>query len=157
MNKAAKLYWENFWQCQTPPSTVVAETFGDSPQLADEIATLIVSGKKTATCSSHALYQLEGHPLPIIGFYTIVLDGDDQPVAIIKTTNVQLIEMNKVPAELAAKEGEGDLSLAYWYSGHKNYFTRALAEFGLEFSDDMFLVFEIFEVVDVRKASNATV
>jgi len=58
--------------------------------------------------------------------------------------------MNEVSAEFAALEGEGDLSYDYWWKGHKTFFTAELAEYGKEFSDNMLVVCEWFEVVDVK-------
>jgi uncharacterized protein YhfF len=49
-----------------------------------------------------------------------------------------------VTAEFARKEGEGDLSLAYWRKEHKAFFERE----GF-YSDRMELVAEEFEVVEV--------
>ena len=149
MNKEAEQYWENFWQGKEKPTNVICEQFGNE-EIADELASLIVSGKKTATCSAHILYELENQPIPKVGEYTIVLDRKDAPVAIIKTTEVQLVKMNEVAEELASKEGEGDLSYQYWYDGHKRYFTAELKEHGLEFAEDMLLIFEKFDLVDVK-------
>jgi len=58
--------------------------------------------------------------------------------------------MNEVPVEFAIAEGEGDLSYEYWWNAHKKFFTIELAEFGLEFSEDMLGICERFELVDVK-------
>ena len=149
MNEKAKNYWDEFWQGKEQPKTVVAEQFGFEEH-ADELAQLIIYGKKTATCSAYTLFELENEPLPTVGLYTIVLNSKNDPVAIIRTSEVQIIKMNEVPEELALAEGEGDLTYDYWWNGHKNYFTQELKEHGLEFSEDMLLVFERFELVDRR-------
>jgi len=150
MNENAKLYWDEFWKGSEQPKVVTAEQFGFD-EIVDELAQLIIDGKKTATCSAHILYELENEPLPAVGKYTIVLDSKREAVAIIKTTEVQLIKMNEVPEELVLEEGEGDLTFEYWWNGHKYFFTEELAEHGLEFSEDMLLVFERFELVDVKR------
>ncbi|MCL2400320.1 MAG: ASCH domain-containing protein [Defluviitaleaceae bacterium] len=147
MNESAQLYRNEFWKGKEQPKSVVAEQFGYDG-IVDELAQLIINGKKTATCSAYALYEIENLPLPTIDMYTIILNSKDDPVAIIKTTEIQLIKMNEVPEELAL--AEGDLTFEYWWNGHKEAFTNELAEFGLEFSEDMLLVFERFEVVDVK-------
>ena len=82
--------------------------------------------------------------------YTIILDSKNDPIAIIRTNEVQIVKINEVPEELALAEGEGDLTYEYWWSGHKKYFTIELKEHGLEFSEDMPLVFERFELIDVK-------
>jgi len=151
MNEQAKTYWNNFWAGQEAPTQVTAEKFGYD-EIVDELADLIASGKKKATCGAHALYELENEPLPVAGKYTIVLNSKEEPVAIIKTTEVILIKMNEMTPELAAEEGEGDLSFQYWWDGHVKAFTMFFAEHGLEFSDDILLVFERFELVDVKNS-----
>ena len=152
MNEKAKQYWDEFWKGKEQPTSVVAEQFG-LEEHADELAQLIIDGKKTATCSAHVLYELENDPLPEVGLYTIILNSKDDPVAIIRTSEVQIIKMNEVPEELALAEGEGDLTFEYWWNGHKKFFTTQLEEHGLEFSEDMFLIFERFELVDVKKVN----
>ena len=149
MNEQAQQYWDEFWQGQNKPILVKAEQFG-YPEIADELAQLIIAGKKTATCSGYDFYLWDNELLPAIGLYTIILNSKDEPVAIIKTTDVQVMPMNEVPLEFIVAEGEGDLSYEYWWEGHKHFFTRELAEYGKEFSEDMLLVCEWFELVDVK-------
>jgi len=150
MNEKAQQYWNEFWQGKEQPTNVKAEQFGMGDEMVDELTQLIIDGKKTATCSNYESYKQENEPIPTTGMYTIILNSKDEPVAIIKTTDVQLIPMNEVTPEFAVAEGEGDLSYQYWYDGHKHFFTIELAEYGKEFSEDMLLVCEWFEVVDVK-------
>ena len=149
MNGNAQLYWNEFWQGKTPPENMIAEQFGRAyTPLADELAKEIVMGKKTATCPAYLFYELENEPLPKIGDYTIVLNSKDEPVAIIKNTEIQIIPMNKVTKEMAIAEAG---SYEYWRESHVNFFTAELAEYGKEFSEDMLLVWTWFEVVDINK------
>ena len=152
MNDKTQQYWNTFWEGKISPTLVTAEQFGlEYSEMADELAQLIIIGKKSATCSAYDSYQLENEPLPEKGSYTIILNSQDEPVAIIKTTDVQILPMNEVSEDFAAAEGEGDLSYSYWWEGHKRYFTLELAEYGKDFSEDMLVVCERFELVDVRK------
>jgi len=151
MNEKAQQYWNKFWVGREQPVNVKAEQFGmPGTEMPDQLAQLIIDGVKTATCSNYEAYKQECEPIPEVGLYTIILNSKDDPVAIIKTTNVQIIPMNEVTPEFAAAEGEGDLSYEYWYNGHKNYFSIELAEYGKEFTEDMLLVCERFELVDVK-------
>ena len=127
--------------------TYVAEGFGDNPKLADELGQLIVSGKKTGTCSALWEWEAEGNPIPQPGLISIVLDGLDQPICIIETTEVLVSRFNTVDEEFAHAEGEGDLSLEYWREAHKKFFSRVLPKFGREFSEDMPLVCERFKLI----------
>lgn len=116
--------------------------FGDSPQLADELLQLVLAGEKTATCSSYVAYQQE--KAPQLGDYSVILDGRGEARCVIRTRALLLIRFCDVSAELAAKEGEGDKSLACWREGHQAFFTREGT-----FAPDMWLVFEEFERVAV--------
>ena len=116
---------------------------GDSPELAHELATLIVKGIKTASCGSFASYHQE-EPAPRIGSYNIILDGQDVPVCVIRLVSMRLVRFCDVTEAFARKEGEGDLSLGYWRKEHQQFFTRE----GY-FSDEMELITEEFEVVEI--------
>jgi uncharacterized protein YhfF len=151
MNKKAQQYWNEFWKGKAQPTLVKAEQFGaEYTEMANELAQLIIEGKKTATCSHYDSYRIEDEPIPVVGLHTIILNSQDEPVAIIETINVQIIPMNKVSVDFAAAEGEGDLSYEYWWEGHKSFFTEELAKYGKEFSEDMLLICERFKLVDVN-------
>ncbi|MCO4312726.1 ASCH domain-containing protein [Pectobacterium versatile] len=117
-------------------------SFGDSPELADELLQLVLKGHKTATCSSYHMFKNE--ETPQVGDYNIVLDGAEQPSCVIRTRSLTLVRYCDVTAEMAAKEGEGDKSLAFWREGHQTFFEREST-----FTPDMLLVFEEFELIEV--------
>lgn len=149
MNEASQLYWNEYWesQGQEKPQSVSAWQFGDDP---DMLAQLVVDGVKTATCSGLIFYEIENVPLPAVGDYSIILNSEDEPLAIIKTVEVTIMPMNEVPEEFAVAEGEGDRTYHYWKETHERFFTKALDDLGLEFSEDMMLVCERFKLVDVK-------
>jgi uncharacterized protein YhfF len=148
MNQAAKTYWDEYWKEQEKPASVSAWQFGVD---ADRLAKLVIDGIKTATCSGLVFYELENEPLPAVGDYSIVLNSQDMPVAIIKTISVEIIPMNEVPEEFAVAEGEGDRTYQYWKDAHIKFFTEELSKVGLAFSEDMLLVCERFELIDAKK------
>jgi uncharacterized protein YhfF len=113
--------------------------FGDSPALADELLDLVIKGVKTATCST------EDEPnTSKPGELWIVLDGRGQARCVIESTEVTYRRFGEVDATFAHEEGEGDRSLAYWRSAHRNYFGRLG-----KFSEDMMLMCERFRLVEV--------
>ncbi len=148
MNQAAKDYWEQFWGVEERPEVVSAWMFGES---ADELAQAVIEGRKTATCSAHVLYEMENESVPVIEEYSIILNSLEEPVAIIKTVEVSVIPMNEVTEEFALAEGDG--SYRNWKEIHERYFKRELGKVGLEFTEDMLLVCEKFELVDVKNKS----
>jgi len=128
-------------------ATYVAESFGDSPGLADELTALVLAGAKTATCSALWEWEAANDPLPHVGLHTIVLDAHGLPRCIIETTEVIIRAYDQVDAQFAWEEGEGDRSLAYWRDAHRRFFTRTLPRVGRTFAPDMPLVCERFRLV----------
>ena len=150
---------EQFWQeylATLPPDApahrevYLAEGFGDSPRMADELGALVVAGAKTATCSALWEWQASGEPLPQVGDKMIVLAGDQTPLCLIETTEVAIRPFNEVDARFAAEEGEGDRSLAYWREAHWRYFSRTLPQIGKTPTEEMPLVCERFRVIHRR-------
>ncbi|MFB1083010.1 ASCH domain-containing protein [Jeotgalibacillus sp. JSM ZJ347] len=150
MNEASQKYWTEFWNTQgkEQPASVTAWQFGAVP---DQLAQLVIDGVKTATCSGLVFYELENEPLPAVDDYSIILSSKDEPLAIIRTSQVEQMPMNEVPEEFAIAEGEGDRTYRYWKEAHERFFKKELNEIGLEFTEDMMLVCERFELVDVNK------
>jgi uncharacterized protein YhfF len=150
--EAIEAYWQKFLSTLPPDSpchskSYIAEGWGDSPGLADELGALIAQETKTGTCSALWEWDAEGNPIPEKGLVTIVLDGRGEPLCIVETVEVTIRNYNEVAADFARAEGEGDLSLEYWRAAHKNFFSHTLAKIGKEFSEDMPLVCERFRVI----------
>ncbi|WP_294034393.1 ASCH domain-containing protein [uncultured Moraxella sp.] len=57
-------------------------SFGDNPQMADELVQLVLSGKKTATCTALAWHLAE--PLPPVGSLQVITDGQNVPACVIQ-------------------------------------------------------------------------
>ncbi|MDZ5610472.1 ASCH domain-containing protein [Bacillus pseudomycoides] len=148
MNQLAQKYWNEYWGENEKPQSVSAWQFGASP---DYLAQLVIDGVKTATCSGHIFYELDNEPLPRINDYSIILNSHDEPVAIIKTIEVTVTPMNEVSEEFAIAEGEADRTYDYWRKVHIKFFTEELHKIGREFSEDMLLVCERFELIDIKR------
>ena len=114
---------------------------------ADELALLVTIGIKTATSSAYPLYELKRESLPLPNVYSVILDSRGNAVCVIQTTKVEVVPFDKVTAEHAYREGEGDKSLEHWREVHEKFFTKALNKVGVDFTLDMKVVCEEFEVV----------
>jgi uncharacterized protein YhfF len=114
-------------------------SFGDSPQLADELLALVLSEPKRATCWAESQGLLSAK----VGKSMVVLDGQGNPKAVLKTVELTKRRFNEVDQAFASDEGEGDLSLEYWRSAHARYFTRL----GL-FAPGMMLWCERFKLIE---------
>jgi uncharacterized protein YhfF len=152
VNAIISEYWQKFLATLPPKSPyrihkMIAESWGDSPAMADELGALIAAGTKTATCSALAEWEYEGEEIPQPGLLTIVLDGKGDPLCIVETIEVTVKPFHQVDAAFACEEGEGDRSLEYWRSTHKRFFERTFACIGAEFSEDISLVCERFRLI----------
>ena len=121
--------------------------FGDSPELADELAALVKQGIKTATADLVWIVEFEARSIPKTGDFSVVLDGAGDPVCIIQTTDISIRPYEKVPPEFAYDEGEGDRSLAYWRQAHWSYFGRRCADIGRKPTLTMPVICEHFRLV----------
>lgn len=147
---------EKYWHKYTEENHLTLETpdfwmFGDgSKELADELANLVLLGKKTGTCATKESYIVEKENVPEVGQHDIILNGDSKPVAIIKYTKIQEIPMNQVSEEFAISEGEGDLSYDYWYKEHEKFFINEFKNYRLNYTPEIMLICQTFEVVFCR-------
>ena len=114
---------------------------------ANELVELVLRGKKTATASALWVYEYENEPVPSEGDHSVITDWDGKAKCVIQTVKVQIVPFNEVTAEMARKEGEGDLSVDYWRKGHTVFFKEECQEIGREFSEVMPVVFEEFALV----------
>jgi uncharacterized protein YhfF len=128
-------------------ATPDAFTFGGEGALADELAVLVLSGRKRATTSLEIEFTSENEPLPKPGSVSIVLRGDLQPVAVIECLTIKTVPFESVDAEFAAIEGEGDGSLAYWRVAHIEYFTGVCERHGLSFHAAMPVLCQTFRLL----------
>ena len=141
----ADAMWQAFLREKNLPNCEFdAWAFGEQ---ADLLGQLVRNGVKTATASAYPLYELEQEPLPAEGEYSVILDGKDNALCVIKTTKVTVVPFCEVSAQHAYQEGEGDRSLEFWRQGHERFFTECLKEADLTFTPDMPVVCEEFEVV----------
>ncbi len=116
---------------------------------ANELAELVRKGIKRATSSLYLLYKLENEEakIPKVGDLSIITNYYGNPFAIIENTLIEFSPFNKVSAEFAFKEGEGDKTLNDWKRTHKEFFNNELKKYNIEFDDSMLVVLEHFKVV----------
>lgn len=146
---AVEACWQAF--CRThsvsPDQRYDVFAFGDTPALAEELLALVLAGPKRATAAPVMEFERAGDPLPAPGIYSVVLNGRGEPGCIIRTTEVTVQPFDRVDARFAWDEGEDDRTLASWIEGHRRYFTRQCASWGVAFDERMPIVFERFELV----------
>jgi uncharacterized protein YhfF len=100
-----------------------AVRFAFSGPERDRLVAAVLRREKTATSSLLAEWLLDDTELPAAGERRDVLDSNDNPVAVIETTAVDVIRLGEVDLALAREEGEGFKSVADWRQAHERFWT----------------------------------
>jgi uncharacterized protein YhfF len=125
----------------------VVASFGDSPEMATELADLVMARMKRATASLARDYGEDREPIPRPGDFVLVVDGEGCPRFIWRTTELTIKPLSEVDEAFAWDEGEGDRTRDWWLAAHRRYFGRQASREGFEFDDNILTAFERFEVV----------
>ena len=152
MSEPASAFWRRYLGTLPPKHPHLrarfdAFSFGDEPALADELAALVLAGRKRATASLPAEFTGAGLALPAAGDVSVVTLADGSPVTIIELVEVRHIPFESVDASFAADEGEGNGTLASWRAAHLKYFGRVSLRLGCEFDEETLVICQRFSVV----------
>jgi uncharacterized protein YhfF len=121
--------------------------FANDEAAANQLGELARAGIKTAT--SRLLWEFEANEeeLPQPGDLSIITDWQSRPLCIVETTAVEVRPFDRVTAEHAFGEGEGDRSLEGWRAAHWLDFSEGCSRLGRPAAADMPVVCERFRVV----------
>ena len=157
---------EPFWlayqrACQVKVPGFSASAFGHTRALADTLAALVVAGVKRAQATPLRDFAAEvaapdaeqSADLPQPGDHLVVLDGSGVPCAIVRTTQVEKRLFNQIDDAFAFEAGEGDLTLRWWLTAHRQDFAERAEAEGFDADERMELLLEYFEVVWPQLAS----
>lgn len=143
------IFWKDFLiktnRCETTKYLDVFH-FELTEKWANELLRLVLIGQKKATASSLWSYEIEGERVPKVGDLSIVTDWEGVPRCVIETSAVTIIPFSEITYDICKREGEDD-TLESWRAGHRRFFKGEGKELGYEFSNDMPVIFEDFEVV----------
>jgi uncharacterized protein YhfF len=90
----------------------------------DRLVDAVLKGEKTAASSLLAEWVLDDQELPAVGDRREVLDSEDNPVAVIELTAVDVIRLGDADLTLAREEGEGFESVAEWRQTHERFWAE---------------------------------
>ena len=143
---------EPFWlayqhTCGVKVEGFSASALGHSRELADTLARLILSGVKRAHATLLRDFEKDLEPLPQPGEHLVVLDGEGTARAIVRCTHVEKRLFNQIDDGFAFEAGEGDLTLRWWLTAHRQDFAERGEVEGFEVSERTELVLEYFELV----------
>ena len=148
MNDKVKDFWIKFCNEKRLPTDTKyqAWSFGNTKEMADELAELVNCNIKTATTSAFELYEI-GDDIPEVGEYNIILGGSKEPVCITQTKVVYIMPYNLITPEHAWHEGEGDRSYKYWREVHDRFFVEEYKSEGKKFYEQAPMLCEVFEKI----------
>ena len=121
--------------------------FGNSAEMALELADLVIAGVKTATASLAKTNEVEPENAPVDDGYSVVTDFAGEPLCIIQTAEIRHLPFCQVNADFAFDEGEGDRTLEYWRRVHHDYFTREASKLGFDFDENSIVCCERFKLL----------
>jgi uncharacterized protein YhfF len=143
---------EPFWlayqrACDVKVEGFSASALAESRVLADERVELVLAGIKRAHATLLRDFQKDLDPLPQVGDHLVVLDGAGRPRAIVRCTHVELRHFNDIDNAFAFDAGEGDLTLRWWLTAHRQDFAERAEREGFEVDERLELVLESFQLV----------
>ena len=142
-------FWADFCDASAidPATPYQVWSFGNSPEMASELAGLVMSGTKTATASLFETNKLKPGQAPVDAGYSVVTTYEGEPLCVIQTAEIRYVHFCNVDAEVAYDEGEDDRTLGAWRKGHLAYFTREAAECGFDFDENSIVCCERFRLL----------
>ena len=120
--------------------------FGTPGESRARLIDFIVNGNNRATAGLLDDYTKESEPVESVGECLAMLDNDNQHVATLRVTRVEVSRFIDVPDEFALAEAEGDLNAADFRASHSEYWSRI----GETITDETQIVQVYFELLSHR-------
>ena len=120
--------------------------FGTPGESRTRLIDFIVNGNKRATAGLLDDYAKESEPVESVGECLAMLDNDNQHVATLRVTRVEVSRFIDVPDEFALAEAEGDLNAADFRASHSAFWSRI----GETVTDETQIVQVYFELLTHR-------
>ena len=143
---------ESFWldyqrACEVDVPGFAATALGQTRAVADELAELIVRGIKRAHATLEHDFVSDADPLPQPADHLVVLDGRGRPRAIVRNSHVERRHFDEIDDAFAFEAGEGDLTLRWWLTAHRQDFAERAEREGFQVGERVVLILEYFERV----------
>ncbi len=140
---------------QSPPALPDLPGFASPGALRERLSGLVLAGAKTAAFDLDAIARLDPATYPTAGATWTMHDSQGRPLAVLRTTSVQLVTMANVTREMSDAEGESFASVTEWRTGHIAYWTGEIEQTRSQLKDptwnlgdDTLLVFEQFTLIE---------
>jgi uncharacterized protein YhfF/DNA-binding CsgD family transcriptional regulator len=142
-------FWNSFRRHEGLGQTNYQATrFRTLPAQADQLLTMMSIGAMRATMGP-MYYFGEGREEPVssVGDYAVLVDRQQRPRLIWRTTGVRLAPLSSVTDEFVWLTGEGNGERPDWLREVGDSFTRQARIHGFDMHDDIETMFETLEVV----------
>jgi uncharacterized protein YhfF len=126
---------------------------GPTDDSAEDGALLIVRGLKTATASLLWSYEASHRPRPQVGSLHVVENARDQPVCVIRTTELIIRPFREVDQRFAYDFGEWDRSLKMWRQECWQLFAATCTQLGRDPDHAMPILCQRFRVLNSESSS----
>jgi uncharacterized protein YhfF len=147
--QAARELWQRCATSLDVPLTqaVRVRRFGDTAPMTDALTGLIMSGEKTITATTPWLTAVDPSRRGFPGAFWVVVNADGEPQGVLRTTDIKQTRFDAVTEADSQYEGKPVRPLEAWRKVHRDFFGRVLQPLGKEWSADMPVTLERFEVV----------
>ena len=120
---------------------------GEPGELRSRLIDLIVNGNKRATAGALEWDYEPGELIEAVGEKFAVVGNNNEHVATIEITRVEVSRFADVPDEFALAEAEGDLTGDDFRDSHLKFWN----ECGYDINDDSKIVLAYFELIEVHQ------
>jgi uncharacterized protein YhfF len=146
------LQTDAFWESNAPTTNGMSPNYsvrriGGNVKTTNIILELIVGGHKTGTFGLKWLQDIKRQPAFSVGCYSVLVDINNFPNAIIQTTQIAIINYCDITEEHLLIEGPNARTLGVWKDIHWPYWSGLLEEASLAPSLTMPIVVETFALV----------
>ncbi len=95
-------------------------------ELRRQLVDAVLRGEKTATAGLLEEFEADGEEVGRAGDRCLLLDHDDEPVAVVEVTESRVLPAREVDVAFAKDEGEGFETVEEWRVAHERFFERPI-------------------------------
>ncbi len=144
--------WENFREAsdRSLPEDFTLLQFGNTKEMADDLANLVMAGEKTATSSLVPVNDHYNRKVSDVGDCYLLLGGNKECLAFLQVTKTDTRSFDSITPQFAKEEGDGTFEC--WLEIHQAYYGYQMTLLGETLQADTNLHCEWFEVIyDLRE------
>ncbi|MEQ8735421.1 MAG: ASCH domain-containing protein [Rhodospirillaceae bacterium] len=148
---------DSFWAQAQTTGVVSGDDYwvrriGANKFVVDSILSLVLDGEKCGTFGLKWLHERQPETAPVLNGYAVLVNMDEAPKAIIKTTKITPVAYKDITEEHLVIEGPGARALDRWRDIHWPYWQELLKPYDLQPTQEMLVMVEHFDLVFPKRA-----